>query len=334
MKLQIIKSDYAVYGFLTGLILLSFLATFFFDLAYAETIRYSNSYPRWVNYPCDTTIPTTGTIPYIGPTDRNANHWKYFFYYDSATESCYATIHGYDFTDILNLSNATDLTYHIDTKSTIVNDLAIRETTQVSCVLMVLEVHPSDPAHVPSFTGMTSDPFVCADSTGDVLSSSLALSPDQIAFFESKITPEGANKMAFIIFPLIDSNFLDRITPLKYNYALANHENSFQITGDGFSCITIEASNWCNFFHDPWGGIRKALGEDYIGDWFYVLVFFPIPMMVFLTSRNGTYAGFVSLPIILFINTIDQVVFEISLSMLALAGSFGFYELLRKRLVD
>jgi len=137
-----------------------------------------------------------------------------------------------------------------------------------------------------------------------------------------------------MLFPELNATMRSFLDSSNNDYALGKLDNSLIIVGEGFNCITIEASNWCDMYNDPWGAIKKALGEDYIGDWFYVFVFFPLPFMVFLVSRNGTYAGFVCLPILLFINTIDDVVFDISLALLALAGAFGFYEMIRKRLVE
>ena len=60
----------------------------------------------------------------------------------------------------------------------------------------------------------------------------------------------------------------------------------------------------------------------------------PLPMSVFLLTRNGTYAGFVCLPIILVIHTLDDVVFEISLTMIAVAVAFSLYEIIRKRISE
>ena len=97
-------------------------------------------------------------------------------------------------------------------------------------------------------------------------------------------------------------------------------------------CVVIRASNWCNFYNDPWGAVKQTLGASYLGEWFYVLVFLPIPMSVFLITRNGAYAGFVCLPIILTVTTLDKVVIETALSLILIAAGFGFYEIIKKRL--
>ena len=107
---------------------------------------------------------------------------------------------------------------------------------------------------------------------------------------------------------------------------------SLTVNATGSDCIYIQASRYCGFFESPWNAMKKILGEDYIGDWFYILIWFPIPMVVYLTTRNGTYAGFVGMGIMISIQTIDQTVFEISLSMIAISAGFLFYEILRKRL--
>ena len=322
---KLLKSDFVVYGFISILTLMSFIVPVF-----AEDIRYSNSYPVWYSYPCGDSSPTS--LTHISPSDRNANVWKYFSFYDESAQTCYATLHTYDFQDLSNLYNTTSINYHADTKSMIVNSLDTVDTNSIDCELYYFENvdTSSDISITPTLIASSYD---CTGNSGNVIQSIIPFSTANNATLTTEIQ-NGNYSQSFMLFPSLNSTMRSYLDSNNLDYGIGKFDNSIMISGSGFNCITIESSNWCDMFNNPWGALKKALGEDYIGDWFYVFVFFPIPMMVFLVSRNGTYAGFVSLPIILAINTIDPIIFEISLSMLALAGAFGFYELLRKRLVE
>jgi hypothetical protein len=326
MKVKIIKSDFIVYSFLGLLALGSLIIP-----AYAETIYYSNSYPVWYSYPCADTSPTT--LTHESPLDkRTVNVWRYFSYYDESAQDCFATVHTFDFQDLSLLTNTTSINYHTDTRSMNPYDLTVIDSNAINCELYYLG-NPDTSADISTTPTLIASAFDCTETTGQVIEAVIPFSAGNNATLQTQIQA-GNYTQSFILFPTLNATMRTFLDTNNNDYAIGKLDNSLMIEGLGFNCITIEASQWCNMYNDPWGAIKKALGEDYVGDWFYVFVFFPIPFMVFLTSRNGTYAGFVCLPILLFINTIDQVVFDISLSFIALAGAFAFYDLIRKRLVE
>ena len=321
-----LKSDYIVYGFLCALALGSLVVP-----AFAETIHYTNAYPIWYSYPCADVTPNS--LTYANPPDkRTANVWRYFSYYDESAQTCYATVHTFDFQDLSALTNTTSITYYTDTRSMNPQDLTVIDSNDIQCELYYLG-NPDTSADISVTPTLIGSAFGCSETTGQVIEAIIPFSAGNNATLQTQI--QGGNyTQSFILFPQLNATMRTFLDTENNDYALGKLDNSITIVGLGFNCITIESSNWCNMYEDPWGAIKKALGEDYVGDWFHVFVFFPIPFMVFLTSRNGTYAGFVCLPILLFINTIDQVIFDISLSFIALAGAFAFYDLLRKRLIE
>jgi len=327
MKIQeLIKSDFLFYSLLVGVLFGSFSS-----FAFAETIQYSNSYPTWYSYPCADLSP--GNLTHTSPPDKRiANVWKFFSYYDESDQTCYITLHTFDFRDLALLTDTTSITYLTDTRSMTPNDLTIIDVNQINCELYYLE-NQNTLLDITTTPTLIASSFDCSGFSGQVMQATIPFSVANNSTLQSAIQA-GNFTQSFILFPQLNATMRTFLDTENNDYALGALKNDIKIVGEGFNCITIESSNWCNMYNDPWGAIKKALGEDYVGDWFYVFVFFPLPIMVFLMSRNGTYAGFVCLPILLFINTIDKVVFDISLSFLALAGAFGFYELLRKRLVE
>jgi len=326
MKSKLLKSDFIVYSILGVIAIGSFIVP-----AFAETILYSNSYPTWYSYPCADTSPTT--LTHIAPLDkRTANVWKFFSYYDESSQDCFVTVHTYDFQDLTSLTNTKSINYYTDTRSMNPIDLTVIDSNDINCELYYLG-NPDTSADISTTPTLIASAFDCTGSSGQVIEAIIPFSASNNATLQSAIQA-GNYTQSFILFPELNATMRSFLDTNNNDYAIGKLDNSLEINGDGFNCITIEASNWCNMYNDPWGAVKKALGEDYIGDWFYVFVFFPIPFMVFLVSRNGTYAGFVCLPILLFINTIDKVVFDISLSFIALAGAFAFYDLIRKRLVE
>ena len=136
---------------------------------------------------------------------------------------------------------------------------------------------------------------------------------------------DGGDKLrSYMLVPALPADGSQRL------YRMALHLEA----AAGLNCMHIPATQYCGFFDTPWEAVKKVLGEDYIGDWFYVLVFLPIPTTVYLSTRNGAYAGFVGMGIMLTIQLIDRVIFEVSLSMMLIASGFLFYEVLRKRIFD
>ena len=326
MKPKILKSDFIIYSLLSIIALSSFIIP-----AFAETIIYSNAMPVWYSYPCIDTRPEnlTHSAP---PNNRIANIWHYFSYYDESEQDCYITVQTFNFEDLENIENTTSITYYTDTRSMNPLDLTIINTNATNCTLFYLG-NPDTTEDIFSNSTLIGSIFDCTETNGQVIEAIIPLSAGNNATIQGQIQA-GNSSQSFVLFPQLNATLRTFLDTNNYDYAIGKLDNSIMFIGDGFNCIIIEASNWCNMYNDPWGAIKKALGEDYIGDWFYVFVFFPLPIMVFLVSRNGTYAGFVCLPILLFINTIDQVVFDISLSFIALAGAFGMYDLLRKRLIE
>lgn len=321
-----IKSDFVVYGFLSILVLISFIVPVF-----GESLFYSNSYPTWYSYPCADNSPTD--LTHNAPADKRiANVWRYFSYYDESIQTCYVTVHTFDFRDLNKLYDTTSINYHTDTRSMNPNDLSIIDSNAIICELYYLG-NPDTTTNINVSPTLIASAFDCTENTGQVITALIPFSPGNNSTIQTHIQA-GNFTQSFVLFPQLNATMRAFLDTENHDYALGKLDNTLEINGEGFNCVTIEASNWCNMYGDPWGAIKKALGEDYIGQWFYVFVFFPLPFMVFLVSRNGTYAGFVCLPILLFINTIDKVVFEISLSFIALAGAFAFYDLIRKRLVE
>lgn len=294
-------------------------------LAFGEKIVYSNSYPVWYSYDCTDSSPSSFTLI----SDSPANIWKYFSYYDG---SCYATLHTFDFSDLINLENVTSVNYYADTRSLVLNNASATDTNDIDCQLYYFE-NVDTTSNISKTPILIASNYECTGTAGAVIESTIPFSSANNSTLTDHIQA-GNYTQSFMLFPSFNATVRTNLDASNYDLAIGKFDNSLEIIGDGFNCVTIEASNWCNMYNEPWEAVKKALGEDYIGDWFYVFVFFPLPFAVFLMSRNGAYAGFVCLPILLFINTIDQVVFEVSLSLVTLASAFGFYELLRKKLVE
>lgn len=317
-----IRSDYLIYGILGALVLVSFLLPF----SFAEKIVYSNSFPVWYEYPCADTSPTSLTLT----TQAPANIWKYYSFYNG---NCYLTVHTFDFQDLNNITNMTSVYFYADTRALVLNDINTVDPNQINCQLYYLGVVDTSTNLSISPTAIAST-YDCTGTEGGIIQ---AIIPFNSANNSTLLTQlQGGNySQSFILFPdLSNATLRSTLDSSNHDLAIAKFRASTVITGDGFNCVTIEASNWCNFSEEPWVAVKKALGEDYIGDWFYVFAFLPLPFAVFLISRNGAYAGFVCLPMILFINTIDHVIYQISLSLITLASAFGFYELIRKKLIE
>lgn len=109
-------------------------------------------------------------------------------------------------------------------------------------------------------------------------------------------------------------------------------KSSITLDVAGTNCAWVASSRLCGFTDNPWEAIKTILLYDYFGQWFYVLILLPIPMTIYLTTRNGAYAGFVSMGLMITFTQIDKVIFEVSLSMILISAGFLFYEVLRKRL--
>ena len=291
---------------------------------YGEDIVYRNASPTWYSYDCSDSSPGTWT-----QSTPRVSIWKYFGYYDG---ECHATLQTFSFDDMTNLQNTTSIVYQIDSRSMLLTDLTLSDNYVVDCNLFYFDT-VDIVGGVISETPTDFGSFDCTGGSALVIETLINYSSSQIADFETNMNDEETT-LSWMVFPNFNSSMRSNLDSNSYTYAIGNYANKIYITGEGFNCAVIEASSWCNFYEEPWEAVKKALGEDYIGQWFYILVFMPLPMSVFLISRNGAYAGFVCLPIMLVIHTIEPVIFEISLSMLAIASAFGFYELLRKKLME
>ena len=297
-----------------------------FTLAYAENIVYSNGYPSWYSYDCTDSTPSVWT-----QSDPDANKSKYFSYTDGTT--CHVMLLTYDLSDIQNIENTTSVSVLVDSQSMLLSDLDLSDNYQVPCDLVMFG-NPTITGGVITQTPVNINSFSCTgNNTSAIQEITIPYTAGQVTTFETDVQA-GNFTYSLMIFPNFNATMRTDLSSNGYTYAVGKFSNELAVTGDGFNCAVIQASNWCNFYNTPWESVKKALGEDYIGDWFYVLVFMPIPMSVFLLTRNGAYAGFVSLPVMLVITTIDQVVIEVALSMLFIAGGFGFYEIIRKRLME
>ena len=309
-----------------ALILPSLLITI--PLAYAENIVLTNSHPVWYEYDCDESLPNSWTKSF-----PNQNKYKYFSYTDGT--ECHVILFTYDLSDLRNLDNVTNVSVGIDSRSLLLNDLDASDIFSIDCTLLNFDsgfdIDADSTFGVPTIYNS----FSCTGTNStQVQQITIPFDANQLDAFERNVEEFQVLDYTFAVLPDFPAAMRANLTASNYEYAIGKYANELDITGDGFNCAVISASNWCNFFNAPWEGVKKALGEDFIGDWFYVLVFFPLPMAVFLITRNGAYAGFVCLPIMLVIHTIDQVVFEISLSMILIASAFGFYEIVRKRLFE
>ena len=288
--------------------------------AYAENIVYSNSVQTWLEYDCNDTIPSTWD-----KSNPDVNRFKYFSYTDG--NICHAVLSTFDLREIQNIENVTSVSLSIDSKPSLLFGGSNPSQYDTQCNLFYFSDYTDGNAiyHTPQ----NYNSFSCTGNSG-IQEIKIPFTLSQITSFENQIA-NGNYFFDIMIFPNFGNN-LNQIIQNNHHYTIGKYSQELSIAGDGFDCTVIAASNWCNLFNDPWGGVKKALGADYFGEWFYVLVFLPLPMSVFLITRNGAYAGFVCLPLILVITTIEQRVIEISLSMILIAAAFGFYEILRKRL--
>ena len=297
------------------------------SFAYAENIIYTNAVPQWYSYTCTSGSPGTWT-----QADPDANQWKYFNYF--LNSACYGNMFTFDLNEISDIYNATEIIHYIDTNGVLVTDRDLSNNYNVPCDLLFFgDISAEGTTLIKTPVNMTS--FSCSGSPpqGIVQEISYNFTQAHIDLITDNIA-DGNYTLSFMIFPHFNNTMRTNLINNNYEYGTERHQNDLSITGGGFDCVVIRESNFCNLFNDPWTAVGKALGSDIIGDWFYVIVFFPIPMCIFLATRTGLYAGFVGLGIMLVIETIDQTVFEISLSMIAICAGFGFYDIIRKRLFD
>lgn len=301
-------------------------SVFLFPLAYAENIVYTNGYPVWYSYDCTEIVPSVWT-----QSNPHANKNKYFSFTDGV--ECHSMLLTYDLQDISNIENTTSVSVLIDSKSMLLEDDNLSNQYTFECQLFYF----GDPTIINGIITQIPDVYNSFSCTGNgsslIQEIAIPYTIEQITTFEDNI--QNRNYVySLMVFSNFNATMLDGLESNGYTFALGKYAKELSVTGDGFNCAVIAVSNWCNFYNTPWESVKKALGEDYIGDWFYVLVFMPLPMAVFLLTRNGAYAGFISLPIMLTIVTIDKVVIEVALTMITVAAALSFYEIIRKRISE
>lgn len=226
----------------------------------------------------------------------------------------------------------TEVNVKLDTKSMLLSDLSLSNQYVTPCNLFVFG-NPTISSGVISQSPDDYGSFNCSNGTNAIIQTTIPFNSTETTALFDQITA-GNTSFSIMVFPTFNSTMRSGLDASSYKYAIGNYQNQLHIVGDGFYCMWIRESNMCNLYYEPWEAVKDALGQQYIGDWFYVLMFFPIPMAVFLSTRNGAYAGFTSLSIMLVIETIDPVVFEIALSMVLISAGFGFYEVIRKRIFE
>lgn len=297
-----------------------------FSMAYAENIVYTNAVPKWYEYDCTDSLPDVWN-----EGDPDANKWKYFSYvYEN---NCFATLLSFDLVDIANIENTTSISYSLDSNGVLITDRTLSDNYEVSCDLLYFDHETPD--ELLSITPEVFESFSCSGDPplGEVQQISMNFTGTQFNQIQTEIQ-DGNFTLSFMIFPHFNSTMLSNLDANNYEYGVEKHKNDLSITGDGFVCYVIQASNFCNFLHQPWDAVGKALGSDIIGDWFLVIIFFPIPMCVFLMTRTGLYAGFVGLGVMLVIETLHHAIFEVALSMVLICAGFGFYDIIRKKIFE
>jgi len=297
------------------------------SFVYAENIVYTNAIPKWFEYDCTNGSPNTWT-----EADPNISQWQYFSYVFE--NECFANMFEFNFDKIADIENVTQIIYYLDTNPILITNETATKNYNVPCDLLYFGDISSEGTTILK-TPLNFSSFSCSGNPplGELQEISYNFTQARINLITGNITA-GNYTQSFMIFPHYNASMLSNLDSNNYEYGTQKFKNDLSITGDGFLCAVIQESNFCNLFNEPWQAIGKALGSDIIGDWFYVIVFFPIPMCVFLATRTGLYAGFVGLGVMLVIETIDQSIFEISLSMIAICAGFGFYDIIRKRLFD
>ena len=117
--------------------------------------------------------------------------------------------------------------------------------------------------------------------------------------------------------------------------SFATHtEDVYLIEGQEVPCFATTESGMCGFFTQPWDAIKHALFVDYLGDWFIAIVYFPLIAVIFALTKNGTWTGLVGLFIVATTNIGDTIAIEITLPLVAISGGLGFYEVIRKRVME
>lgn len=99
-------------------------------------------------------------------------------------------------------------------------------------------------------------------------------------------------------------------------------------------CYVKMDGDYCGLFSNPFDAISNAFLKEYIGDWYLILLFVPFPICVVIITKNFTYGGFIGLIMVGMLHTIDDVAFEIALTMVAISTGLVFIETIYKRVFD
>lgn len=117
--------------------------------------------------------------------------------------------------------------------------------------------------------------------------------------------------------------------------SFATHSNqTYSIEGNDVPCFATAESNMCGFFSQPWDAVKHVLFVDYLGDWFIAIVFFPIYAVVFLLTKNATYAGLIGVTIVAGTNQAESLAFEVMIPLIAISTGLAFFEVIRKRSIE
>lgn len=298
---------------------------FTIESAYAENVTLYHNVPIWYSYDCSLTHPTS----WNQITPEGFSKFRYFSLISDS--DCYATLNIYDFEEIEDIKNVTGIYLNFDTKAQYHNDLDSSRNFTIGCDVFYFS-DPDLSSIILSFNPAKVGNFTCAGGNDNLIETLVPLNSTYITDFRNRIA---ANDFSFgyMLFPQYNATTLSLMDSESGQLTIGHYKHSFTVDGVGIYCFFIRSTDMCGFFDNPWNAIKKMMGEDWIGDWFYVFVFLPLPMIVFLTTRNGTYAGFIGLGIMLVIETIDRTVFEIALSMILICAAFAFYDVFRNKIL-
>jgi len=117
--------------------------------------------------------------------------------------------------------------------------------------------------------------------------------------------------------------------------SFADHTNAtYTVNNQTVPCFATTNSSMCGFIDNPWNAIKHVFFVDYLGDWFVAIMFFPIIIVMYLLTKNGTYAGLIGLFIVAGTNQAQTLAVEVGITLVAISTGFLFYEVIRKRVDD
>lgn len=310
--------------FLPLLILVMVATTTSFSVAYGAEITYRSPVNYWYSYDCSVGSPTVFNKELSG----DISQYRYFGY--TTGTKCFATLLDFDVSGLNAISNSTAMNFTIDSRGSIIDNRTLSSSYNTNCKILHFQ-HPDLLAGALITTpDVYKSSFACTNGLATV-NTVYTFDSSQIGNFENEEI-NGHYNFALMVFPQYNASMLSNLSTNSLTFGLERLQSSFYTNGEGFTCAIIPGSGLCDFEQKPWKAIAVAFGADYIGDWFTVIVFLPFPFVAYLVTRNGTYAGFVGLGIMGAIEAINPLVFQIALTMILISASFGFYEVLKKRL--